>query len=290
MLRAVKRPSIAIVGPGRLGTAIALSLARSGNRISEIISRQDRESLAAARRLLRKVGAHAAHTRSVRLDADVSWFCVPDSKIAEAAREHSDREWNGKIALHSSGVLTSDALELLRDRGASVASVHPLMTFVRSSVPDLSGVTFAVEGDPRAVRLARRIVRDLGGEMLLLRKQDKQAYHAFATMICPLLVSLLASTERVAGLAGIPRQQARRRMLPIIEQTLRNYSRLGPKKAFTGPLVRGDGETISRHLQTLTALPAAREAYVALAKAAIEYLPTRHRSKLVALVESQSTF
>jgi len=246
--------------------------------------------LAAARRLLRKVGAHAAHTRSARLDADVSWFCVPDSKIAEAAREHSDREWNGKIALHSSGVLTSDALELLRDRGASVASVHPLMTFVRSSVPDLSGVTFAVEGDPRAVRLARRIVRDLGGEMLLLRKQDKQAYHAFATMICPLLVSLLASTERVAGLAGIPRQQARRRMLPIIEQTLRNYSRLGPKEAFTGPLVRGDGETISRHLQTLTALPAAREAYVALAKAAIEYLPTRHRSKLVALVESQSTF
>ena len=290
MLRAVKRPSIAIVGPGRLGTAIALSLARSGNRISEIISRQDRESLAAARRLSRKVGAHAAHTRSARLDADVSWFCVPDSKIAEAAREHSDREWNGKIALHSSGVLTSDALELLRDRGASVASVHPLMTFVRSSVPDLSGVTFAVEGDPRAVRLARRIVRDLGGEMLLLRKQDKQAYHAFATMICPLLVSLLASTERVAGLAGIPRQQARRRMLPIIEQTLRNYARLGPAKAFTGPIVRGDLETIAVHLQTLTALPAAREAYVALAKAAIEYLPTRHRSKLVALVESQSTF
>jgi len=245
--------------------------------------------LAAARRLARKVGAHAAHTQSARLDADVTWFCVPDSKIAEAAHEYSDREWNGKIALHSSGVLTSDALGLLRDRGASVASVHPLMTFVRGSVPDLSGVTFAMEGDPPAVRVARRVVRDLGGEMFFLRKEDKAAYHAFATMICPLLVALLASAEEAAGVAGISREQVRRRMLPIIAQTLRNYSQLGPKKAFTGPLVRGDVETISLHLQTLAALPTAREAYVALAKAAVEYLPTRHRSKLIALVESQST-
>ena len=217
------------------------------------------------------------------------WFCVPDSKITEAAREYSGREWNGKIVFHSSGVLTSDALQSLRVRGASVASVHPLMTFVRGSVPDLSGVTFAMEGNPRAVRVARRVVRDLGGEMLLLRKPDKTAYHAFATMICPLLVALLASAEEAAVLAGISREQARRRMLPIIAHTLRNYSQLGPKKAFTGPLVRGDAETISLHLQTLAALPAAREAYVALAKAAVEYLPTKHRSKLVALVESQST-
>jgi predicted short-subunit dehydrogenase-like oxidoreductase (DUF2520 family) len=290
MLRAMKRPSIAIVGPGRLGTALAQSLNSAGYDLSEIISRPERKSVAAARALARRVGARLSHTRSARLEADLIWFCVPDSKIAEAASEYSDRDWNGKLALHSSGVLTSDALQFLRDRGANVASVHPLMTFVRGSVPGLSGVTFAVEGDPRAVRLARHIVRDLGGEMLLLRKQDKAAYHAFATMICPLLVALLASAERVAGLAGIPRQQARRRMLPIIEQTLRNYAQLGPKKTFTGPLVRGDGETISLHLQTLTALPAAREAYVALAKAAVEYLPTRHRSKLTALVESQSTF
>jgi predicted short-subunit dehydrogenase-like oxidoreductase (DUF2520 family) len=290
ILAAVKQPSISIIGPGRLGTALAISLARSSYRISEIISRQDRKSLAAARILARKVGAHAAHTRSARLDADLIWFCVPDSKIAEAAREYSGIEWKGKIALHSVGVLTSDALQSLRVRGAGVASVHPLMTFVRGTVPDLSGVTFAMEGDLRAVPVARRIVRDLRGEMLVLRKQDKAAYHAFATMICPLLIALLASAEEAAGLAGISREQARSTMLPIIAQTLRNYTRLGPEKAFTGPLVRGDAETIGIHLQTLAALPAAREAYVALAKAAVEYLPTRHRSKLLALVKSQSNY
>src|SRR5947208_11866166 len=168
MLRAVKRLSIAIVGPGRLGTALAQSLNPAGYDLAEIISRPERKSVAAARALARRVGARSSHTRSARLEADLIWFFVPDSKIAEAAREYSGRDWKGKIAFHSSGVLTSDALELLRDRGASVASVHPLMTFVRgSSVPDLSGVTFAVEGDPKALSVARLIIRNLGGEMLL---------------------------------------------------------------------------------------------------------------------------
>jgi predicted short-subunit dehydrogenase-like oxidoreductase (DUF2520 family) len=282
----VKRLSIAIVGPGRLGTALALSLKHAGYNIAEIIARPERKSLAAARNVARKVGARAANAR---LDAQVIWFCVPDSKIAEVARELSDREWDGKIALHSSGVLTSDVLQCLRSRGAGIASVHPLMTFVLGSVPELSGLMFAAEGDTAALRTARRIVRDLGGELVRLRKQDKVAYHAFATMICPLLVALLASAERAAGLAGISRKQARRRMLPIIEQTLQNYARVGPEKAFTGPFVRGDSETIEVHLKALARIPAARNAYVALAKAAIQYLPSQNRRRLTMLLRKPTS-
>jgi predicted short-subunit dehydrogenase-like oxidoreductase (DUF2520 family) len=285
----VKRPSIAIVGPGRLGTALAASLKQSGYEISEIVSRSERKSVGPARILARKVGVRASANRSAQLDADVIWFCVPDSKVAEAAREYSGRDWKGKVAFHSSGVLTSDALQNLRDRGASVASAHPLMTFVRGSVPDLSGVTFAMEGDPRAVGLARRIVRDLGGEMLLLRKQDKAAYHAFATMICPLLITLLASAEQTAGLAGITRMQARRRMLPIVEKTLQNYAQLGAAKAFTGPIVRGDLETVGRHLKVLARTPAVQNAYAALAQAALEYLPSRNRRELKTLLGTRKS-
>lgn len=283
----MKPPSIAIIGPGRLGTALALSLKQSGYNIAEIISR--RESLAAAGRVARKVGASGAHTQNARLDADFIWFCLPDSKIAQAAREFSDRTWRGKVALHSSGVLASDVLEPLRKRGASIASLHPLMTFVKGSTPDLSGVMFAAEGDAAALRVARRIARDLGGEMVRLRKQEKVAYHAFATMICPLLVSLLASAERAAGMAGVTRTQARRRMLPIIQQTLRNYLRLGPEKAFTGPVARGDVATIKLHLDALAKLPNARNAYLALAQAAIEYLPSRNRRELMKLLGNFSS-
>ncbi|HJY87578.1 MAG TPA: DUF2520 domain-containing protein, partial [Candidatus Acidoferrales bacterium] len=203
--------------------------------------------------------------------------------------ELSDRDWKSRVAIHSSGVLTSDALAALRERGAAVASVHPLMTFVRGSVPDLSAVMFAVEGDARAVRVVRRIVRDLGGETVLVKKEAKSAYHAFATMICPLLLALLASAERVAGIAGITPPNARRRMLPIIRQALWNYVRLGPEMAFTGPIVRGDLETMRLHLKALSRLPGAKNGYIALALAAIEYLPSRNRKKLQAMLDEANS-
>jgi predicted short-subunit dehydrogenase-like oxidoreductase (DUF2520 family) len=154
------------------------------------------------------------------------------------------------------------------------------MTFVQSSVPDLSGVLFAAEGDAAALRVVRGMVRDLGGEMMVLRKQDKAAYHAFATTICPLLLALLASAEKVAGVAGITPNLARQHILPIVRQTLRNYSELGPAKSFTGPIIRGDSQSIGLHLDALAQIPAARSAYVALTKAAIEYLPSRNKHEI----------
>jgi len=280
MLRRVKRPSIAIVGPGRLGTALAICLKRSGYKIREIIPRQGSTSYTSAKKLAREVGSLVSIAPEAVLEADLVWFCVPDSRIVQAAREFSNRNWNGKIALHSSGVLPSDALQVLRKRGANVASAHPLMTFVQSSVSDVSGVLFAAEGDAAALRVVRGIVRNLGGQMMVLRKQDKTAYHAFATMICPLLLALLASAEKVAGVAGITPDQARNSMLPIVRKTLRNYSELGPAKSFTGPIIRGDSQTIALHLDALVQIPAARSAYVALTKAAIQYLPSRNKHEI----------
>jgi predicted short-subunit dehydrogenase-like oxidoreductase (DUF2520 family) len=113
-----------------------------------------------------------------------------------------------------------------------------------------------------------------------LRKRDKAAYHAFATMICPLLVSLLASSEAVAALARISKREARHRMMPIIRQTLANYAHLGPPGSFSGPIVRGDLETIRRHLGALAKAPAAQQAYVALVKSALEYLPSQNERKI----------
>ena len=103
--------------------------------------------------------------------------------------------------MHSSGALTSDELAVLRSQGASVASVHPLMTFVQGSRPSLAGVSFAVEGDSAAVRLARRIVKDVGGKAYSILKKDKAAYHAWGTFASPLLTALLATAEEVAALA-----------------------------------------------------------------------------------------
>ena len=148
----------------------------------------------------------------------------------------------------------------------------------------MTGVPFAIEGDDEAARVARRIVRALGGVSFSLPAKRKAAYHAWATMTSPLLLAFLVTLEEAARAAGLTRQDARRKSLPIIRQTLANYSRLGPAHSFSGPLVRGDAETVAKHLAALKKHPGAREVYVALARAALRGLPVKNQDELKRLL------
>jgi predicted short-subunit dehydrogenase-like oxidoreductase (DUF2520 family) len=154
------------------------------------------------------------------------------------------------------------------------------MTFIGSSLPDLEDVSFAIEGDRRAVRVASRIVSKLGGTPTLISPETKMAYHAFATIVCPLLVSLFAVAEQAASIANISPHEARRRILPIVRQTLANYERFGPAKSFTGPIIRGDAQTLRMHLRAISRRPAVQDVYKALASAALQYLPAGNRKTL----------
>jgi predicted short-subunit dehydrogenase-like oxidoreductase (DUF2520 family) len=274
------KPRIAIVGPGRLGRALALELRRAGYGISEIVSGDSRASRRKARALGKLVRAKAV-AAGQQLDGDLVWFCVPDREIARAARQLAQvTDWRDKVALHSSGALASDELRSLRLRGATVASVHPLMTFVLGSVPSLKDVSFALEGDLAATRVARKIVRDLGAEAFSIPTNRKMAYHAWGAFASPLLIALLVTGERVARAAGLSIAEARRKMLPIVRQTLANYAELGPAGAFSGPIVRGDVQVVRQHLKELQKVPEAREVYGNLARAALRYLPARNRGEL----------
>lgn len=284
------KPTIAIIGAGNLATALALFLHRSGYQVEAILSKPLPQSRKKARQLAKKVGAQVISEVSNALSAKVVWFCVPDAQIAPAARDWSAKlnwkTWKGKMAFHSSGALSSDELALLRRRGAAIASVHPFMTFVRGSQPSLAGVPFAIEGDSAAVRMARRIINDLAGHPLPLRKRDKPAYHAWGTFASPFFVALLVAAEQVAGIAGIKPQAARRRMMPILLQTLANYASLGPAGAFSGPIIRGDADTIRRHLEILRKHPAVLDLYLAMAWEALSHLPTRKKGSLRKILQS----
>jgi predicted short-subunit dehydrogenase-like oxidoreductase (DUF2520 family) len=289
MLRAMKnaeahRPRIAIVGGGKLGAALAISLRGAGYSISEIVSRAREGSRRKAKALARRVGAGAATFQTAVLRADLVWFCVPDGEIEKCARSLAARDWEGKIAVHSSGAMTSDKLRVLRNRGARVASAHPMMTFVEGITPALKGVGFAIEGDQLAVQTISKIVRRLGGESFPIAAKDKALYHAWGTFLSPLLTALLAAGEQVAQSAGVASNRARRWMLPILRQTIENYARQGGAHGFSGPIIRGDTATIRKHLEVLRKLPPAREVYVALARSALRTLPTRHGKELKALL------
>ena len=275
-----RKPRIAIVGAGSLASFLAVALGESGYTISEIVSRGTTRSLRRAQSLARKVGALAV-TADAALTCDVLWFCVPDREIRGAADAMASAE-KGRLqyAFHSSGALLGRELESLRKRGAAVASVHPLMTFVAGSRPSLDGVPFALEGDAGAVRQARRIVRDLGGESFVLAARSKAAYHAWATFTSPLWLAFLVTLEEAARTAGLKAKDACRMSLPILRQTLANYARLGPQHSFSGPIIRGDVGTVAKHLAVLRRQPRVRDVYTALARVATERLPAKNGQEL----------
>jgi predicted short-subunit dehydrogenase-like oxidoreductase (DUF2520 family) len=296
-----RKPTVAIVGAGSLANFLAVALNDAGFTITEIIARDSPRSRRHARALAAKVGARTVTAHSAAVEATLLWFCVPDREIRGAASALADNvaaraaahKKNGvpnkvpskgtskvRFAFHSSGALLSRELEPLRKAGIAVASVHPLMTFVSGRHPSLTDVPFAMEGDAAAMQVARQIVRKLGGESFPLPAARKAAYHAWATLTSPLLLAFLVTLEEAARAAGFTRKDARRKSLPIIRQTLANYSRLGPAPSFSGPLVRGDAETVARHLAVLKKHPRPREVYVALARAALRGLPVKNRDRL----------
>ena len=281
-----RKPRISIIGAGSFASSLAPALRKAGYSISEIISRDTPLSRRRAHLLARMADANPVTLRSAALEADVLWLCVPDREICHAA-ETVAAAGKGRVrhVFHSSGALASREVNSLRKQGAAVASVHPLMTFVPGSHPKLTGVPFALEGDASATSVARRIVRDLGGESFALPSSRKAAYHAWATFTSPLWLAFLVTLEDAARAAGLTRENARRMSLPIIRQTLENYSRLGPQHSFSGPIIRGDTATIAKHLAVLKKYPPVRDVYVALGLAALERLPSKNRAELQKLLK-----
>lgn len=274
-----KRGTVGIVGPGRVGSALAANLSRAGYTISFLAVRKRVSS--DTKKLARRVRARTVTLDEALPDAGLVWITVPDDAIAGVAEElAASQKWRGRTVFHSSGALTSLALAPLRAKGARVASVHPGMTFVRKSVPTLEGVPFGVEGDPQAVRIARTVVRDLGGAAFAIKKQNKVLYHAFDAFASPMVIALMSALEQVGVAAGIKPSDLRTMAGPLLRQTIANYLEHGAAAAFSGPLVRGDVVTVRRHLRALRNVPQAREAYVGLSRAAVEFLPVKNKEEV----------
>jgi predicted short-subunit dehydrogenase-like oxidoreductase (DUF2520 family) len=274
-------PTISIVGPGNLGAALASTLPVAGYQVKFIAVRSGGDSARAAKSLARRLKAKLVEIGKHSLDTDIVWITVADDAIADVALTLArSQDWKGKVVFHSSGALTSEELAPLRNKGAQVASVHPMMTFVRGTAPEMAGVAFALEGDAAAAREARAIVESLGGRSFSIEEQNKVLYHVFGSFASPLIIALVASLEEVARAAGIRESEIKPVVVPLIWQTLRNYLTHDAEAAFSGPLVRGDVTTVRKHLAELQRLPEARAVYVALANAALKNLPVKNKAQL----------
>lgn len=274
-----KKASVTIVGAGSLGGALALALHEAGHKVREVVYRRDRKRALA---IARQCGAVAVPFREAKLEADVVWLCVGDAEIANlAAALGADRSWQGKFVFHASGALTSDELTVLKRKGARVASVHPMMSFVRSAPADFTAVTFALEGDAAAKKVAASVARALGGTPFELKKTDKPLYHALGAFSSPLLIAHLAAAEKIGKKLGLKPEQTRRVIGPILQKTLQNYLEHGGAAALSGPLVRGDVKTVHKNLRALRRMSGTAEIFRALVKMAARELPVQRKAEIL---------
>jgi predicted short-subunit dehydrogenase-like oxidoreductase (DUF2520 family) len=243
----------AVIGTGKLGTTLAHALVKKGFDLRALTGR----TMLSARQAARIAGRGKPGTDIAKASraADTIFLCVPDDAIGRTAAilAKSRTDWRKKTVFHMSGLVPSCALAPLAKKGASVASFHPVQAFARREArPDLfRGIFFGIEGDPDAVKTARAIARKLGGSVLILSPADKPFYHAACVFAAGGVTAVLEAGISLLEKQGLGPAEAATVLLPLAQTSLRNVKEIGAPAALTGPFVRGDFGTVSKHLDAL---------------------------------------
>lgn len=244
------RERIAILGAGKVGTALGHLLGKAGHDVVAVAGR----SLEAARRAVAYTGGAATtdFTQAAR-GADCILVTTSDDAIEGVCRAVSAAGGfrMGSKVVHTSGVGGLDLLRSARRRGARTACIHPLQTFadVQSAISKIPGSTFGVTADEEILTWADRLVEDLGGRPFHVSPEDKPLYHAAACMASNYLVTLMYLVEEIYGRMGLSREEAHRAFWPLVRGTVANIESKGTIPSLTGPIARGDGGTVRKHLR-----------------------------------------
>jgi predicted short-subunit dehydrogenase-like oxidoreductase (DUF2520 family) len=259
-------PTLAFVGAGRAGRALATAAHEAGYQVVAVASRTP----AHARELADAVGARQVETpvRAARA-ADVTYLTVPDAAVTRLAATivASGMALRGRALVHCSGAHHASALAAARQMGAQVGAVHPLQALTADSSPRvLCGTFFSVEADEPLRPVLERMVRDLGGTPFAAPTGDRALYHAAAVLAGNAPLALLARAAGLLETAGVDKAIATEALATLLEGAASNVRRLGAQAALTGPVVRDDAETVARHLRALRNDEATRRLYLLLAR------------------------
>ncbi len=228
---------IAVIGQGKLGGTLSRALSELGHYVVPV----RRGSIADC------------------AVCDVMLIATQDDKIALAADEIAAQGWNlrGKIIAHHSGSVSSNILSRLQEKGAHIASIHPLQTFpnLESGLRALPGTFWFCEGDDAAIGLLGELIAQLHGTAVPIGAEQKAGYHAAVCMAANYLTVLVAAATDVANQSGIDADLFRAAIAPIMRATLDNTLELPPQLALTGPARRGDMATIAAHREAIQNLP-----------------------------------
>lgn len=268
---------IAIVGAGRVGTAMAVLLGRAGHTIRAVAGGEGTRERAA--RYLPNVPIR--EREDAASSAELVLLGTPDAAIEPICTElaRAGVLGSGRTVAHLSGATGLDALGTAEAAGADVLCIHPLMTCpdVEAAIARIPGSAFAVTArSPLAFGLGEDLAIDVGGRPFALEDEMKPLYHAAAVFASNYLVTLTALAASLQETAGVP--EPLEVLAPLQRATLDNVHAVGPAEALTGPAVRGDDLTVERNLHALAQhAPEAVAAYVALADLALDLAGSSER-------------
>ncbi len=240
-----------IIGAGRLGSSLAYALI---NRARWQLLTLCNQHLSSAQQTVERLKSGSAVATIVELSsAPITFIATPDDHIAEVAKTLANNPFlkPGDVVVHCSGVYSSSLLQPLSDRGCYVASIHPFKAF-KTAMTDsdlFQDCDCVIEGDANALTLLSTLFGQLGAKVISLNTEKKQLYHAAATMASNYLVSLASIATSLLVEAGIEASLAKQMCERLMESNLQNIrASASAEQALTGPLLRGDIQTILLHL------------------------------------------
>ena len=259
------RLRIGVVGTGRVGSALGAALARAGHTVVAA-SAVTEASVRRARRNL--PGVPLSDPLEVAARAELVLLTVPDDDLPGlvAGLAATGAALEGRLLVHTSGRYGIGVLEPASRRGALPLALHPVMTFTGrpDDVDRLEGICFGVTAPDQLRPAAEALVIEMGGEPVFIAEAARALYHAALASASNHLVGLVAEAADLLRTAGVG--DPARMLGPLLSASLDNALRLGDA-GLTGPLARGDADTIARHIEVLgKASPQALGAYLALAR------------------------
>jgi len=254
----MSQKTVAIIGAGRVGSSVGYLLNRAGYPVTSVAAR----TAASAEKAAAFIGAGNATTdiASAAVDAEIVFITTPDRVIREVCETivAAGALKPSRLVVHMSGAHSLGLLDAAKNIGASRAVLHPLQSLAskEQGVKTLPGSYFRVEADETAQVAAREIVKALGGIELVMPKwsSDKDSaalYHAGAVAVSNYFVALVDYGLKFYEALGADKREALKAVLPLIKGTLHNIEALGIPDALTGPIMRGDTDTVRDHLAAM---------------------------------------
>jgi predicted short-subunit dehydrogenase-like oxidoreductase (DUF2520 family) len=272
--------NIGFIGSGKVGKALGLYFIGHGLSVAGYYSKTFQSAQEAAQLTQTK----AFDTIKALIDTcEILFITGPDHaledidrQIFETLTQKSDN--SQKIWLHVSGAHASDCLVQIKASGYPVGSMHPLQSFgePKASAKQLEKTFFNIEGTPKALETIQKIMKQTNGRYNIISTDQKPLYHAGACVISNYLVTLLDSGMKYLEAAGMDPKDLYQAVTPLITSTLENIWEKGTVKALTGPIVRGDIDTVLLHLKAVEKnLPAELDLYRSMALRTVAMIEER---------------